>query len=78
MDISYEYYLNNIDENLWCSIEKGPYHADVVEVVGTAAQRKSIIANKVKSQANDKRCIQELRGSLPLGDYNYIYCCKNA
>lgn len=56
-----EDYLNGIDEDLWWSIRDGPYRTDNVETVGTTAENENINVLKVKCEANDKRCMRELR-----------------
>lgn len=73
-----EDYLNGIDEDLWHSIEKGPYRADLIQVVGNVGVAKDMITPGTKEKANEKRCLRELCGALPQVVYNYILGCKTA
>ena len=50
-----EDYLKGIDEDLWISIEKGPYHGDRVHAVGTAGTSEEVIVQENKQKVNDKR-----------------------
>lgn len=70
-----EDYLNNIDEDLWRSIETGPYHAYLVQVVGNVGVTEDMIAQGNKKKANDNKCLRELRGALLPFVYNYIRGC---
>ncbi|CAI9297700.1 unnamed protein product [Lactuca saligna] len=64
--------LNGIDVDIWRSIEKGPYHADLIQVVGNACIAEDMIAQGNNKKANDERCLCELPGALPLVVYNYV------
>lgn len=66
-------FLNRIDEDLWRSIGKGPYHVDQVQAVGKIVQSEYFTTICLKKQGDDKRCIHELCGLLPLVVYNYIH-----
>lgn len=70
-----EDYLNGIDKDLWRSIEKGRYHEDHIQAVGTAATAKDMVAHANMQITNDKSCLRELRGALPPIVYNYIQGC---
>ncbi|CAI9263793.1 unnamed protein product [Lactuca saligna] len=72
-----EDYLNGIDDDLCHPIRDGPFCANTVEDVGTATHDDIFIVTRLKKEVNDKRCIRELRGDLPLGFYNYICGCKS-
>lgn len=39
-----EDYLNGIDEDLWHSIEKGPYRADLIQAAGKDDASEDMIA----------------------------------
>ena len=49
-----EDYLNGIDEDLWKSIENGPYRAELVKVVGNPGAAEDMIAQGNKKKANEK------------------------
>lgn len=59
-----EDYLNGIDDDLYRSIEKGPYRVDRLQVVGMDGADEDMIAQGNKKKVNDKRCIRELRVQL--------------
>lgn len=58
--------MNGINEDLLQLIKKGPYRTSVIEGVRSATHNESVTANIIKSIANDKRCMRELRGAPPL------------
>lgn len=76
LDDRLEDYLITINENQWRPIKYGPFHATVVEDVGIDAQNTNVTATRMKKEENNKRCIRELGGALPLVFYNYIHDCK--
>lgn len=57
----FEDYLTRIDEDQWCPIRDAQFHATTVEVLGIITQNENVNVTKMKNQANDKRCIRELR-----------------
>lgn len=71
-------YFHGIDEDLWRSIESGPYRETWVQAVGNARAVEDMIAQVNKKKANDKKCLHELRGDLPRVVYNYVHRCKDA
>lgn len=69
-------YLKGIDEDLWKSIDKGPYHDDLVQAIGNVGAAENMVAHGNKRKANDKKCLCELKGALPPIVYNYVSGCK--
>lgn len=57
-------YLIGIEEDFWRLIMDGPYHASVIEGVGTVAQNESMDATWLKNEDNVKRCITKLRSTI--------------
>lgn len=71
-------YLNDIDEDLMKSINKGPFLPKMLMVVGTAATAEDMITQGNKMKANDKKFLRELCGALPPVLYNYVRVCSTA
>ena len=55
---------------------KGPFHPNMLVTLGTASTNKDMITQGNKMQANDKKCLRELHGALPLVVYNYVHGCS--
>lgn len=65
-------------EDLWRSIWSGPREENMVTNIGTASTLKSIAALTLRRKAHDRKCMNELRGALPLVVYGYVRGRKNA
>lgn len=50
----------------------------MVTNIGTASTLKSIAALTLRRKAHDRKCMNELRGALPLVVYGYVRGRKNA
>lgn len=61
-----------IGEDLWSSIENGPYCVDLIQAVGNVGTAEDMIAQGNKKKANDKCCHHELHRALLPVVYNYI------
>ena len=49
---------------------------NVAEDVGIVGSTTNFALQKGRREANDKKCIRELRGALPPIVYNYVRSCK--
>lgn len=52
-----EYYLNGIEQDIWCPIKQGPFYGTTFEAVGTNSQNRNMTVTWLKKAANDKSCI---------------------
>ena len=60
----------------WRSVGTRPYQADLLQAVVNFGARGDMITQGNKKKANDKKCLHELLGALPLVVYNYVRGCK--
>lgn len=71
-----EDYMNGLDEDPWSPINEGPFNAIVDVCHGPVPDNEVLIALNHKKNENDKRCMHEMRGALPLNVYAYVCGCK--
>ena len=73
-----EDYLNGIDEILWKCIVGDVYPPVMVQSIGTSSNNTNVVEQDKKFLKNEKKCMSELRGALPLVVYNYVHNYKNS
>ena len=73
-----EDYLNGIDEELWNCIDGTVQAPANVQPIGPSAASAEVADQEKRLKNNEKRCMRELRGTLPPVVYNYIRSCKTA
>ena len=73
-----EDYLNGLDEELWNCIKGTIQPSSNVQNIGSSRTTSVVGEQQTRLDKHEKRCMGELRGSLPPVVYNYIRGCKTA
>lgn len=66
-------YLNDIDEDMMKSINKGMFLPEMLLAMGTDPTFEDIRTQGNQMKENDKSCLRELRGALPPVVYKYVW-----
>ncbi|XP_023759491.1 uncharacterized protein LOC111907914 [Lactuca sativa] len=73
-----EDYLNGLDEELWVCISRTTQPPSNVQNIGSSNSTTAVDERSERMKKNEKRCLRELRGTLPPVVYNYVRGCKSA
>ncbi|KAL7618630.1 hypothetical protein Lser_V15G03678 [Lactuca serriola] len=71
-------YLNGLDEDLWNCISGNRNPPSNVQPLGSSSGNSEVENQADRLKKLEKRCMRELRGTLPLVFYNYVRSYKTA